>query len=466
MIVNRNFVPSHPRALLALQGLTFVLLVLMLVPILSGSKGILLLGAILAGISVLGLMQQPQWGVLLIFSAWFLEVDALDGVAYPVSAVLLIPLAMTILRERTSWVFGVPQIRIFLSIGFLFLISTWWSEFKYPVILFPEKDQTIRQLGEFFTHLGWLVFFLYFVTTRRKINVTVWLVVGLIVAAAVSAWVPFLKSGGAKRAAAAFSLAENSNRLAYISLFATSLLWFYRFHGQNLRWKAWTLPLLFLLPVTALIAGSRSGLLQMVTLAAFVIREQKGWSAIKRIYCVFFMGFIVLSIVALVPANYLVRATTFDSEVEAPGQASLQKRLQVVVGALKMVAADPVFGAGIGNYYWVAPTFFDTKGFTHNSYLWALAAGGIGVFGLYLLLFYVTYGMLAKLEDSGPLELRWLSKALKVNVVLFMIFSGFADFWLSDFLYLIVGLTTAMTLLWQREQRDLALTPTARQVIA
>ena len=83
-----------------------------------------------------------------------------------------------------------------------------------------------------------------------------------------------------------------------------------------------------------------------------------------------------------------------------------------------------------------SPAFYGSSGHTHNSYLWALTAGGIGVFGLYLLLFYLTYRMLRQLERSGPQELLWLSKGLRVSLVLFMIFSAFADFWLSDFMYL------------------------------
>ena len=74
---------------------------------------------------------------------------------------------------------------------------------------------------------------------------------------------------------------------------------------------------------------------------------------------------------------------------------------------------------------------------------------------LYLLLFYVTYRMLSRLEKSGPRELLWLSKATKANLLLFLIFSGFADFWLSDFIYLIIGLAVAMTYLWRRGSEKL-----------
>jgi hypothetical protein len=154
---------------------------------------------------------------------------------------------------------------------------------------------------------------------------------------------------------------------------------------------------------------------------------------------------------AFVPSAFLDRVTTFDPEVDAPGQDSLQNRVHAVHSALSMVASDPLFGAGVGNFTWVARVFYHSPGATHNSYLWATTSGGLGVLGLYLLLFYVTFRMLRQLEREGPRELLWLSKALRVNLITFLIFSAFADFWLSDFLYLMIGLTVAMTYVWRRQ---------------
>ena len=118
---------------------------------------------------------------------------------------------------------------------------------------------------------------------------------GLIAAAAISALFLFVTGsggGGAGRAAANFSMAKNSNRLAYLCMFATSLIWFYRSYAQTRRWKLLTLPLLVVLPIASLATGSRGGLLQMAALAAAIIKDQKGWSAAKRIYCIFSMGFV------------------------------------------------------------------------------------------------------------------------------------------------------------------------------
>ena len=89
-------------------------------------------------------VRRPDWGVLIIQAIMFVELDFLFGVNYAVTAILLIPFAWVIVRDRGTWLLGVPQIQILLIIGFLFIVSTLWSEFKYPVTLYPEKDQTAK----------------------------------------------------------------------------------------------------------------------------------------------------------------------------------------------------------------------------------------------------------------------------------------------------------------------------------
>lgn len=458
MIKNRQFPFNHPRAWLILQASTLVGLTFALIPLFSGGKGKIFLLAILGLICSLWIIRKPHWGVLIILAAWFIQIDALGGVPYMVSAILLIPIGLAILRDRTIWVLRVPQIQMFLIIGIIFVISTWWSEFKYPITLFPEEDETTRQLQVFATRLIWLICFLYFITTRQTIEITAWLVLGLILAAAISAVPDLLSSHGTERAAAAFSFAQNSNRLAYICIFATALLWCYCFHTQAPLWKAWLLPILFVLPIVALAAGSRSGFFQILTLAAVILKEQKGWSVTKRAYSIVLIGSVALILYSVIPAVHVARITNFISpSLESPGGQSFHTRSAVVFQALDMVMADPILGIGIGNFHWISHAFYPAGGEAHNSYLWAFTSGGIGAFVSYLLLFSVTYRMLRRLESLGPEELRWLSKGLKVNLFLFLIFSIFADVWLNFFLYLIVGLTIAMSCLWQREEQSSAL---------
>jgi O-antigen ligase len=360
----------------------------------------------------------------------------------------LIPFALSILRDRVIWVFRVPQINILLLIGTLLLASTWWSAARHPLTVLPEFDNTERMLHLFFARLVFLVFFIYFITTLKGIELAVFLSLLLIIMAAQSA-LPIALSGA--RARATFSLGANPNRLAFICLFATSLLWFYRTSLQA-RWKSLIVPLLFFLPATALATGSRSGFIQLVVLGILILKEQEGWSAMKRMHSFFFLGAVLAFLTIMVPASQYMRATSFDPTAQAPGKQSLNKRINRIWHLLEIAASNPVLGIGVGNFRWVNQSRYGDDRQPHNSYLGTLAESGIPVLSLYLLLFYMTYRMLTQLRRSGPRELLWLSKGLRVNLILFLVFSAFADFWLNDFLYLIIGLTVAMTVLWQRQQ--------------
>jgi len=159
---------------------------------------------------------------------------------------------------------------------------------------------------------------------------------------------------------------------------------------------------------------------------------------------------------AAVPAAQFLRSTTFDPTVQAKGKGSLNKRINTTVALLEMSASNPILGIGIGNFRWMHQTYYGDDRASHNSYLRALAEGGIGILSLYLLLYYVTYRMLKQLERYGPRELLWLSKGLRVGFLVYLTFSAFSDFLFSDFLYLTIGVAVAMTSLSQRQELRLA----------
>ncbi len=466
-------VPESPgtraRALLALLAVGFLLLAAALVPLLSQTRGLLILAAVVAAQAAALIVWNPHWGVFAIVGWWFAEISgAMFGVSfftppYLITGVLVIPLARRFFQDRGIWVLRqVPQVKILMALGLLFLISTAWSDYVYPFTVAQEEDQTFRMLQLFFVRLGFLVFFLYFINTRIRIEIVVWLVVGLIFVAALTSLPDALSGGlGPKRASATFSPGENANRLAFMSLFAASLLWFHRVREEQRRWKFLTVPMLFVLPITALAAGSRNGFVQLLLLGVLALREQRGWSIIKRVRSVALVVSIAVLTLAMVPTFQLIRATNFDpGRTDLPGQRSLQNRRETVVAGLAMLADHPILGVGIGNF----SLHYRRGRQPHNSYIWAATAGGIPALFLYLLLYFVTYRMLRRLERAGPPDLVWLCTGLRVGLILFLFFTLFADFWLSEFPYIVVGLTVAMNIL--ARQRISVSAPASRLPLA
>ncbi len=447
------------RNLVLLWGIGFALLGLALTAVFLVGRGKLLLLGVSAAVVGSILLVRPHWAVYLLLSLLFLEVSVpllgirYLGIHYVLAALLMIPLAFAILRDRDIWILRLPQIKIFVALGGLFLISTWWSSFKYPISLIPDLDQTVRMMELFFSRLGFLIFFLYFVRTRARVEAAAWLLLGLIVAAAASAIVapapadvPFTTDlDRSQRARAAFSVGENPNRLAFMCLFGTAVVWFFQCYAPPSRLKLLTFPCLLFLPAVALSAGSRSGFLELLILAGLIVKEQEGWSAAKRLASVAFLGCVALIVTLAVPAGQLMRATSFDQSLSSAAGKSTASRLHSLGAALELAASDPVLGVGIGNFRWLHRAYYGRNLETHNSYLWAVASGGMGALFLYLLLFYATFRMLRRSERQCSPDMLWLVKGLKAGLVLFLAFSVFADFWLHLFIYLIVGLTISVS---------------------
>jgi hypothetical protein len=80
----------------------------------------------------------------------------------------------------------------------------------------------------------------------------------------------------------------------------------------------------------------------------------------------------------------------------------------------------------------------------HNSYLWALTTGGPLLLVLYLAIFYRTYRMLRAVERWGSDQFVWLATALRLNLIIFLTFSIFADVWVAEPFSLLVGLTIVL----------------------
>ena len=121
--------------------------------------GPLLQQGIIAAIGALLLLYRPSWGVLILLAMWFSKISprllGIGVLSVPnlVAALLLLVLVLSMLQERKIWVLKVPQVKILLAIGLLFLVSTWWSDIKYPVVYFPELDLTRKTIQIFFTRL-------------------------------------------------------------------------------------------------------------------------------------------------------------------------------------------------------------------------------------------------------------------------------------------------------------------------
>jgi O-antigen ligase len=384
------------------------------------------------------LVAQPHWGILAIFVLVIFRIDAVRvgpfGTSELLAAPLVFPLALALVRDRRIWVWRVPQIRLLLAVGGLLLAAAEWSLLMHPAPPSTDQEGAWSTLVLFGQQLLFLIYLVYFIKTPRHLAYAVVVLLLMILAAAFDSLDLFELGHGGDRARVSQGWAANSNRLAFLCVWGTALAWALRFKGPHGWWRPLTLAPLLALPITTLMTGSRNGLLQLMLLTGLVLLEQRQWSPARRTRAFALMVTAALLVLALAPSAMMSRASNFQ-------EASVTDRINTHWAGLVMVAEHPLFGIGPGNFHWRNEAMTGVAMSTHDSYLWALTAGGPLLVVLYLALFYRTYRMLRTVECLASKDFVWLATALRFNLIILLTFSFFADLWLTHPFYLMLGLT-------------------------
>ena len=452
---------------------------LLLVTIMSTREGLAtptfaLMIAALGGILILA---RPEWGVVVLTSTFFLSYpEALQGSGrLTINNVLGLVLAGLLLirvgiERRVDFLSSRP-IQFSLLIVAALLVNTALVD-QVPDL--PGYSAVpvgyVWRSQELFTRAAYLIFLVAFVRVRWQILLLVSLVIGFVLMTAPSAvWHAVTSSGAAEsvreltregaRASASFgiSIARNANRLAFLCVMTIAFIG-YALSATRSRLLRWGGPLaIIFLVVTVMLTASRSGLLG---LAALLVMFVASMGLRNRRVQVLLLALVVAGGVGLtlIPQRHLDRITNFfDTEQQEEGADSTRARMELIGIGVKIFADNPVLGIGIGDFRPVSTLNYGNRrgSALHNSYLLTLAEGGLLLFVPYMLLFWSLWRELSKARRlskvrTGP-DLAWLVAALQAIFVLFLLFSVFADVWHEVFLYLITGLTVAVSRLYQRD---------------
>jgi hypothetical protein len=280
---------------------------------------------------------------------------------------------------------------------------------------------------KFFTRYVFLIFFVFFVRTPRDLKIVAGTIIAclLLTYLSVSAEAGPLGWGTGRlrvQGEAGFGIyaGRNPNKLAYFALLGLTLLWYGR---RAIRspfmypfWALATAITFIMIPLT----GSRSGLLNLLLFISIVLLENR-------------------------LTRFDVRTEALEMGLEAQGSA--EGRIQTAQSALRVFSYHPLVGVGIGNFNFERAILdpFGTMGPPHNSYLWALAEGGILTFGLFLAFFAYLWRAIRDIEWEyearfGDLRLGWLVSAMRTMLIGFMFYSFFADMWHHVMFYIVMGL--------------------------
>ena len=486
---SRSTVPAGGQRnpiLLVLGSIAIVLVAFMLT--LTGSG----LGVLAGVIAVLGgamIIRRPSIGILIYLTTFLFTYPAWargagNFTVNNLMGLILLPMMMYgMLREGNVWMLRWRPIVLLGSVVVVMLAS---STFYVPSTqLDNSRDQikietsrrtqgpaliATRNAGtKFLTRFVFLLFFVFFIRSPRDVQLVCGIIVGCLLLTYLNVSTeagPFGWGAGRLRVlgerGAAIYAGRNPNKLAYFALYGLTLLWYGRRAIKSPMvypfWALSTAIAFIMIPLT----GSRSGLINLGFFIVIILMEGRfsyrkviGMATITFAMIVQ-LGYDASVLDVILPEDLSKRLTSFNVRtevltdgVEASGSA--EGRLQTAQAALRVWRYNPVLGVGIGNFNTERAATDPTGvvGPPHNSYLWALAEGGIVTFTMYILMFVWTFRRIRDIEWEyearfGPVGLGWLVSAMRTGLMGFMFFSFFADMWHHVLFYIIIGTCLAL----------------------
>ena len=411
-----------------------------------------LLWALLGAASLLVLWKNPHLGILVFLSAIlfrypeFLQGHGFLTINNMLGAVFCVLLFFHIVEHRDLWALHDVRVQILAAISAVFLVSTWLA--PDPPQDLAHLDRTRIELWDFFSQFAFVIFMIHFIRTRNQLNLVFGLFVSAIILSGISA---ILIEGTDYRASASFGIdaASNSNRLGFYSLAGIAVLWYLRLEARSRMARLALLGLAGVLLVVVFLTASRSALIGALVLAA-ILAVEAGVQPRRLIATMLVVGVSAFLVLKLVPEQNLERITAFGSNTaSSEAYRSGENRLLVARVALEVYTdSNLVLGVGPGNFRWIRQLEYDLKRLSlHNGYLWALLSGGAAALALYLGLYWTCWRDLRWLERQPPSPSGpplWMKRSTRTILVLFLVFSLFAEVWLDIISFLIIALTIVM----------------------
>jgi O-antigen ligase len=447
------------------------------------------IGAIFGLIGGVMVVRRPVFGIMIYLTTFLFTYPSwLRGIGnFTINNMLglmLLPLmGYGMLREGSAWLIKWRPMVLLAAIVGTMIVSGWFYTPSGDAGVTPEAQriQTSRRAqgpalistrdasAKFLTRFVFLTFFVFFVRTPRDAK----LAAGTIIACLLMTYFSVSTAEGELgwgtgrlrvigQGGLGVYAGRNPNKLAYFALLCLTILWYARRGIKNPMlypfWFVTTALTAAMIPMT----GSRSGLLNFLVFLSVLLMEGKfnyrkvAGLAMVTILVTLQLGFDVSVVDLVFPEDTATRLTRFDVRQEAlslgmEARGSAEGRIRTMQSAIRIFALHPVAGVGIGNFNLERSVTdpFGTVGPPHNSYLWALAEGGLITFSLYMTFFIWAFRQIRDIEWEyearfGPVGLGWMVSAMRTGLIGFMFFSFFADMWHHVMFYILMGLVLSV----------------------
>jgi len=421
-------------------------------------------------------LRLPHVGISLFLTTFLINYPSVARGAGPLTinnflGALFLMLLLWDFYQRRDTTFLQDRLLLGLAgIGAIFLIGTVASVYTLPdehvqrLIQKPlgaaygKTDYTSRFLFQYFSRIAFVLFVLRFIRTPKQLLWVFVTLLGCILFAVPPALHNYATATGTDVRALTriVNWADNANRFAFGLLLGIAFL-YYLSVNTKARWVkvAAIVGTLFLSP-TILLSASRSGFMGMVILGALVMVGAFG-GASERSRKTTAAGLALALAVGLVTyftvlpprmQQRILNLNPFATSEE--GSKSTEFRYATLQNSVDIIADHPIMGVGLGNFRWVHKYTHGRFKPPHNSYVWALAEGGVPLLLAFLALFWALWRRLGKLRaayehhDVIPHFPNWL----RIYIILLLFFSFFADVWIEEHIFLLIGSTILLTQ-WQ-----------------
>ena len=432
---------------------------------------LVLTGVVTAFVVVLRL---PHVGISLFLTTFLINYPSVARGAGPLTinnilGVLFIVLLLWDFYQRRDTTFLSDRLLLWLvGIGAIFLIGTVASVYTLPdehvqrLIQKPigaaygKTDYTSRFLFQYFSRIAFVLFLLRFIRTPRQLQWVFVTLLGCILFAVPFALYNYATATGTdvRALTRVVNWADNANRFAFGLLLGIAFL-YYLSVNTKARWvKVVAVLGTLLLSPTILLSASRSGFMGMLILGFLVMAGMFG-GANERSRRTTLAGIALALSVGLVtyftvlPPRMQQRILNLNpfAEQSAEGSKSTEFRYATIQNSFQIIGEHPILGVGLGNFRWMHKHTHGRFKPPHNSYVWSLAEGGVPLLLAFLGFFWALWRRLGQLRPAYEHHdvIAHFPNFLRVYIVLLLFFSFFADVWIEEHVFLLVGATILMT---------------------
>ncbi|MCA8955130.1 MAG: putative O-glycosylation ligase, exosortase A system-associated [Planctomycetes bacterium] len=342
-----------------------------------------------------------------------------------------------------------PRMYLMLTLGLLITVSLAFASQYDPL--------TGRYYFEFLKILAIAIFTIGQVDSRKRLRALLWTIAFSLGFYSVKNGLVGIARGGSTILRGPGGMLEDNNDFALALVMNIPLLYYLGQLANDKRIRMVTLAAIMLTAVTVLLTHSRGGFLAMNSVFLWI-----SWRSGKLLRALVVLGVLAVLFFAFAPEHVVERIASIGKGREDDSAAS---RLDSWMVALRMIAANPIWGVGLRNFVISSPDFGAVMGpdrimhVAHNSYLQIAAEGGLIAFMVYLGLLASSFTagwFLRRVGRSRPdlADFGVYGRMFEATMLGFMVGGMFLNRGHFDLVYHVFGIIGAAVLVAQRELRQ------------